>query len=184
MSPLIATASPVALRPAAGLPAFALLISCWKRAFDCCVWAKQPRAGDTQRRARIAVLIVCMIASFCSCCFFDNKSTKNIRVTTRSHPLFCKSKGSKRQKQGKQKAKARQAMGKAREAKGSCRPAVALLQLPQICGKNFWGIFAPASRHPAITTACPSLLPPSRHSPHVPFALAITHAMRLSAKNW
>ncbi len=150
MSPLIATASPVALRPAAGLPAFALLISCWKRAFDCCVWAKQPRAGDTQRRARIAVLIVCMIASFCSCCFFGNKSTKNIRVTTRSHPLFCKSKGS--DGQNKQKAKARQAKGKARQAKGSCRPAVALLQLLQICGKNFWGIFAPASRHPAITT--------------------------------
>ena len=194
MPPLIATASPVALRPATGLPAFALLISCWKRVFDCCVRAKQPRAGDTQRRARIAVLIVCMIASFCSCCFFDNKSTKNIRVTTRSHPLFCKSKGSdgqnkgsKRQskasdgqKQSKQKAK----QSKAREAKGSCRPAGALLQLPQICGKNFWGIFAPASRHPAITTACPILSPPSRYSPHVPFALAITHAMRLSAKNW
>lgn len=161
MPPLIATASPVALRPAAGLPAFTLLISCWKRVFDCCVRAKQPRAGDTQRRARIAVLIVCMIASFCSCCCFDNKSTKNIRVTTRSHPLFCKSKGSdgqnkgsKRQskasdgqKQSKQKAK----QSKAREAKGSCRPAVALLQLPQICGKNFWGIFAPASRHPAVT---------------------------------
>lgn len=205
MSPLIGTASPVALRPARGLPAFTLLISCWKRVFDCCVRAKQPRAGDTQRRARIAVLIVCMIASFCSCCFFDNKSTKNIRVTTRSHPLFCKSKGSdgqskgsKRQSKAKQakakQAKAKQAKGKAkqakakqskaREAKGSCRPAVALLQLPQICGKNFWGIFAPASHHPAITTACPSLSPPSRQSPHVPFALAITHAMRLSAKNW
>ena len=190
----------MALRPAAGLPAFALLISCWKRAFDCCVWAKQPRAGDTQRRARIAVLIVCMIASFCSCCCFDNKSTKNIRVTTRSHPLFCKSKGSdgqnkqkakarqakgkarqamgkskggdgqskgskrqsmgskrqskasKRLKQGKQKAKQGKQKAKARQAKGSCRPAVALLQLLQICGKNFWGIFAPASRHPAITT--------------------------------
>ena len=82
------------------------------------------------------------------------------------------------------KGKAWEAMGKAREAKGSCRPAVALLQLPQIYGKNFWGIFAPASRHPAFTTACPSLSPPSLHSPHVPFALAITHAMRLSAKNW
>ena len=160
MPPLIATASPVALRPAAGLPAFALLISCWKRVFDCCVWAKQPRAGDTQRRARIAVLIVCMIASFCSCCF-DNKSTKNIRVTTRSHPLFCKSKGSdgqnkgsKRQSKGSDGQKqASKRQSKAREAKGSCRPAVALLQLPQICGKNFWGIFAPASRHPAITTA-------------------------------
>ena len=175
MPPLIATASPVALRPAAGLPAFALLISCWKRVFDCCVRAKQPRAGDTQRRARIAVLIVCMIASFCSCCCFDNKSTKNIRVTTRSHPLFCKSKGS----DGQSKGSKRQSKG----SKGSCRPAVALLQLPQICGKNFWGIFAPASRHPAFTTACPSLSPPSLHSPHVPFALAITHAMRLSAKN-
>ena len=94
-------------------------------------------------------------------------------------------KGKARQAKGKaSKGKAWEAMGKAREAKGSCRPAVALLQLPQICGKNFWGIFAPASHHPAITTACPSLSPPSRHSPHVPFALAITHAMRLSAKNW
>ena len=150
MSPLIATASPVALRPATGLPAFALLISCWKRVFDCCVRAKQPRAGDTQRRARIAVLIVCMIASFCSCCCFDNKSTKNIRVTTPPHPLFCKSKGSDGQSKGSKR------QSKAREAKGSCRPAVALLQLPQICGKNFWGIFAPASRHPAVTApTCP-----------------------------
>ena len=211
MPPLIATASPVALRPARGLPAFALLISCWKRVFDCCVRAKQPRAGDTQRRARIAVLIVCMIASFCSCCCFDNKSTKNIRVTTRSHPLFCKSKGSDGQSKGSKrqsKGSKRQSKGSKRQSKGSkgqskgskgqnkgskrqskgskgsCRPAVALLQLPQICGKNFWGIFAPASHHPAITTACPSLSPPSRQSPHVPFALAITHAMRLSAKNW
>ena len=90
-------------------------------------------------------------------------------------------------KEAKGKASKRQSKQKARQSKGSkgsCRPAVALLQLPQICGKNFWGIFAPASRHPAITTACPSLSPPSRHSPHVPFALAITHAMRLSAKNW
>ena len=181
MPPLIGTASPVALRPATGLPAFALLISCWKRVFDCCVWAKQPRAGDTQRRARIAVLIVCMIASFCSCCFFDNKSTKNIRVTTRSHPLFCKSKGSdgqskgsKRQSKGsKGQSKQRQSKGSKRQSmgsdgqskgskrqnkgsKGSCRPAVTLLQLPQICGKNFWGIFAPASRHPAVTApTCP-----------------------------
>ena len=220
MSPLIATASPVALRPAAGLPAFALLISCWKRVFDCCVWAKQPRAGDTQRRARIAVLIVCMIASFCSCCCFDNKSTKNIRVTTRSHPLFCKSKGS--DGQNKQKAKARQAKGKARQAmgkskggdgqsKGSKRQskgskrlkqgkqkAAAALRLPSCsCCKYVAKISGaylpqplatqpspPSHHHPAITTACPSLLPPSRHSPHVPFALAITHAMRLSAKNW
>ena len=159
MPPLIATASPVALRPATGLPAFALLISCWKRVFDCCVWAKQPRAGDTQRRARIAVLIVCMIASFCSCCFFDNKSTKNIRVTTPPHPLFCKSKGSDGQNKGsKRQSKQRQSKGsdgqskgskgqskgskrQSKGSKGSCRPAVALLQLPQICGKNFWGVF-------------------------------------------
>ena len=164
MPPLIATASPVALRPAAGLPAFTLLISCWKRVFDCCVRAKQPRAGDTQRRARIAVLIVCMIASFCSCCFFDNKSTKNIRVTTRSHPLFCKSKGSDGQNKGSK-----------RQSKASKR------QLPP-CGcplavaANMWQKF--------LGHICPSLSPPSRHSPHVPFALAITHAMRLSAKNW
>ena len=125
MPPLIATASPVALRPATGLPAFALLISCWKRVFDCCVWAKQPRAGDTQRRARIAVLIVCMIASFCSCCFFDNKSTKNIRVTTPPHPLFCKSKGSDGQNKGSKRQK--QAKGKAKQSKGSKR------QLPP-CG--------------------------------------------------
>ena len=115
MPPLIATASPVALRPAAGLPAFALLISCWKRVFDCCVRAKQPRAGDTQRRARIAVLIVCMIASFCSFCFFDNKSTKNIRVTTPPHPLFCKSKGS----DGQNKGSKRQSKGSDGQSKGS-----------------------------------------------------------------
>ena len=199
MSPLIATASPVALRPATGLPAFALLISCWKRVFDCCVWAKQPRAGDTQRRARIAVLIVCMIASFCSCCCFDNKSTKNIRVTTRSHPLFCKSKGSdgqnkgskrqskgskrqkqasKRQKQGKQRAKQgkqRAKQGKQKAKQGKQR------QLPP-CGCPL--AVAANMRQKFLGHICPSLSPPSRHRPHVPFALAITHAMRLSAKNW
>ena len=182
MSPLIGTASPVALRPATGLPAFALLISCWKRVFDCCVWAKQPRAGDTQRRARIAVLIVCMIASFCSCCCFDNKSTKNIRVTTPPHPVFCKSKGSdgqskgckrqskgsKRQRQSKQKAK----QGK-RWAKKGKQKAAAALRLPSCsCHKYVAKIsgaylpqplatqpsppHAPASRHPAVTApTCP-----------------------------
>ena len=161
MPPLIATASPVALRPATGLPAFALLISCWKRVFDCCVRAKQPRAGDTQRRARIAVLIVCMIASFCSCCCFDNKSTKNIRVTTRSHPLFCKSKGSdgqnkgskrqskaskgkasKRQSKAKQKAKqakAKQAKAKhgKRWAKQGKQKAAAALRLPSCSCRKY-----------------------------------------------
>ena len=181
MPPLIGTASPVALRPATGLPAFALLISCWKRVFDCCVWAKQPRAGDTQRRARIAVLIVCMIASFCSCCCFDNKSTKNIRVTTRSHPLFCKSKGSDGQSKGS-KRQSKGSDGKSKASKRQLPPCGCPLAVAANMWQKFLGRICPSLSPPSLSP--PSLSPPSRHSPHVPFALAITHAMRLSAKNW